>query len=153
MSISANVDLCMIAVLLVLVKFVPIPVDGVLDVLPSFSFRAAMVGLKEGAAVPLIGVSVLPPYDRYPFPIRLVSGVVSEVERVGHSPTVAAFLDRVIGWKGVALRIGAVPVANVVASAADILLELGFIAVCLRAVRLHGVVRCTGFLQSVSEKL
>ena len=66
----------MIAVLGALVEFVPITVDGVLDVLPFLGLLALVVGLEEVAAVPLVAVAVLPPYHADPLPVGRVTGVL-----------------------------------------------------------------------------
>ena len=76
MMISAHVDLGMIAVLGALVELIPIAIDGVLDVLPSLRLLTLVIGLEKVAAVPLVGVAVLPPYDADPFPVGLVTGVL-----------------------------------------------------------------------------
>ena len=83
--ISAHVDLGMIAVPGALVKLVPIAVDGVLDVLPFLGLLALVVGLEEVAAVPLVGVAVLPPYHADPFPVRRVTGVLLKYQSCSQS--------------------------------------------------------------------
>ena len=57
MIVSADIDLDQI-------YHHPI-IDGVLDILPFLGFRSTVVGLKQVTAVPLISISVLPPYYRY----------------------------------------------------------------------------------------
>ena len=76
MVISADVNLGMVAVLGALVELIPIAVDGVLDVLPSFGLLTLVVGLEEVTAVPLVSVAVLPPYHADPLPVGLVTGVL-----------------------------------------------------------------------------
>lgn len=76
MVICAYVDLGMIAVLGALVEFIPIAVDGVLDVLPFLGLLALVVGLEEVAAVPLVSITVLPPYHADPFPVGRVTTIL-----------------------------------------------------------------------------